>query len=365
VVKLLEGSEKISVKSRELPTIYLAVVLLRQRHLIAVFGGLGALIALLYAAWQPKQYTSTATFVPQNSDASASGLALAASQFGIKIAAGQPGGWSSAIYVELLSSATIRRRIASDTVTIAEEGNRKSSLIDLLAVKGNKPNERAERSLRFMNRLVSVVEDKKLGGVRLAVTTKWPSVSYQLATRFVRDVGDFNNTSRKTQVTEERKFVEQQAANAERSLRAAEGRLQMFLQTNRAYMSSPSLVFEHDRLQRDVSLWQQIYTTLAQNREDARIREVRDVPVVTMLESPRVPALPNTRGTALATVLGGVFGAFVAVLLALLADAMKRTESVPPSEEVQTLLAMARAMTPASVRALIWRGVAAVSGPER
>ena len=41
---------------------------------------------------------------------------------------------------------------------------------------------------------------------------------------------------------------------------------------------------------------QQLYTSLAQAFEQARIEEVRDNPVITMIERPTLPLKPNGRG---------------------------------------------------------------------
>jgi uncharacterized protein involved in exopolysaccharide biosynthesis len=54
--------------------------------------------------------------------------------------------------------------------------------------------------------------------------------------------------------------------------------MQAFLQANRQWANSPDLTFQHDRLERDIALRQQVYTTLVQSFEQARISEVRDTP---------------------------------------------------------------------------------------
>jgi uncharacterized protein involved in exopolysaccharide biosynthesis len=193
--------------------------------------------------------------------------------------------------------------------------------MDLLHVDAATPEQRADRAVRAVGEIVKSREVRTLGAVEITVTTRWPSVSLALAERLVRGVNQFNVETRKSQAAAERQFVEAQAVEAERALREAEDRLQGFLQRNRE-VSSPQLAFEHDRLQRQVALRQQTYTSLVQNREEARIREVRDTPVITVLEAPRLPVMSEPRRSVLRGFLGGVVGVMLGALIAFLAQAV-------------------------------------------
>ena len=116
---------------------------------------------------------------------------------------------------------------------------------------------------------------------------------------------------------------------AERALREAEDRLQEFLQRNRMGVGSSEIAFQRDRLQRELGLRQQLYTTLAQNRAEARSREVRDTPVITVLEEPRLPVVPESRRVALKTVLGGLMGGLLGLLIAFLSQGLAGARRTP------------------------------------
>jgi uncharacterized protein involved in exopolysaccharide biosynthesis len=154
------------------------------------------------------------------------------------------------------------------------------------------------------------------------VRTRWPSVSLWLANRLVQRVNQFNIETRRSQATAEREFVEARAVESERTLRDAEDRLQAFLQANRDIGGSPGLAFQRDRLQREVTRQNQLYTSWLQSREEARIREIRDTPVITVFENPRLAFQPVPRNLAMKVVLGGIAGAMLGVLFAFLADAV-------------------------------------------
>jgi uncharacterized protein involved in exopolysaccharide biosynthesis len=120
-------------------------------------------------------------------------------------------------------------------------------------------------------------------------------------------------------------------------LRAAEDRLETFLRTNRQYAGSPELTFQRDRLQRSVGLAQQVYTSLMQNYEDVRIREVRDTPVITIVEAPSVHALPEPRGRTRGILVGLVLGAGVCVATVIASGLVVRHPR-PEVDDVEELV---------------------------
>lgn len=311
-------------------------ILLRWRRTIVALGLGGAVLGLAIGLLSRRVYVAGATFIPQSSEtglsgAGISGLALAASQFGIQVPTGG-GAWGPPVYVELLRSQVLLEPIALDTVAVVEQGRRRVAVMDLLDIPMLPAAERTERTVLKLRKMIMAREDKKLDGVEMTVTTRWPSVSLALAEKLVRGLNQFNLESRKSQAAAERQFVEAQVGVAERDLREAEDRLQSFLQRNRVVSGSQELIFAQDRLQREVGLRQAVYTSLVQNLEEARIREVRDTPVITVLESPRLPATGKARRSAQKGILGGLLLGGVGVLIALIGDAAARARRATGEE---------------------------------
>lgn len=299
----------------------IASVIVRWRWQIIAMAVLGFALGLTNGLLKPRLYMSSATFIPQAAQGSASGLALAASQFGFNIPS-SGGGWGPPMYVELIRSPALLEPIALDTFVVAEEEGRRVALMDLLKIKAPTRERAVTVAVGALNGMIAANEEKKLGGVTVSVKTKWPSVSLALANRLVQRVNQFNLETRKSQAAAERQFVEAQAVESERALRDAEDRLQAFLQANREIGGSPGLAFERDRLQREVARRNQLYTSWLQSREEARIREIRDTPVITVVESPRLAFMGEPRKSALKAILGGIAGAIFGVLFAFVADAL-------------------------------------------
>jgi len=139
-------------------------------------------------------------------------------------------------------------------------------------------------------------------------------LSDEIAARLVSIINAFNLERRRTQAAAERSFAESRVTSIKGDLRAAEGRLQDFLQHNANCCEAPSLRFEEQRLSRDVATQQQLYTTMLQSFEQAKIDEVRDTPVITIIEPPTIPVRPDSRRAALLLPLGVIAGAMVGAI---------------------------------------------------
>jgi uncharacterized protein involved in exopolysaccharide biosynthesis len=137
---------------------------------------------------------------------------------------------------------------------------------------------------------------------------------------------------RQSQASAERKFTEARLAEGAEELRIAENRLQGFLQGNREFGGSPALGFERDRLNREVAMRQQIYTSLAQAYEQAKIDEVRESPVITVLNPPIEPARPDPRGLVSRGLAGIVLGGMLGIFFALLRTYLARTRELDPDD---------------------------------
>lgn len=300
----------------------LAITLFRHHwKWLAGLGSAGLLLGLVVGLTTPRKYVSHAMFIPQSQEQTSSTLAIAASQFGISLPSGSSA-WGPGLYVELLTSRMLLEGIAKDTLVVPEEGNRPIAMMDLMRAPDLPRSQRVEATIRLLRTHVIAIHDKQLSLVRLNVSTEWPSVSWAIADRLVQAVNRFNLVSRKTQATEERKFVETRVAEAEQALRVAESDLQGFMQRNRVISGSPGLVLEQDRLQRMVNLRQSLLTTLLQKREEARIKEAGDLAVVTVIQTPEVPVVGESRRVAMKMVLGAMAGFAIALVISFMKEGL-------------------------------------------
>ena len=299
--------------------------ILRHRKTVWAIGLSVAIIAGCIALVAPRTWSTKASFIPQiRGEAGQSGLASLAGQFGVNIPTGEAGR-SPEFYSAVISSQAVLDAVAVDTYSVADtvgllqRGHVEGTIADILRIDegaARLDNELAKDWLREV--ALTVTTDIETGLVEVEVTTKWPELSEQIAGRTLELVNEFNLKTRQAEAKAERRFVQSRVENARRELREAEGQLQVFLRNNRAFQASPELMFDHDRLQRNVALKQQVYSSLVQSYEQARISEVRNTPVIRVIERPQPPPLPNPRRTlrkiVVGLLLGSTFGVFVAIV---------------------------------------------------
>jgi uncharacterized protein involved in exopolysaccharide biosynthesis len=309
-------------------------ILLRNRWRIARWTLVGGTLAAIAAFTRPALYVASASFIPEGSEQSRSALAGLAGQFGVALASGNQS-QSPDFYSSLLTSRVLLTPIARETFVVQELGNRRVAFLDLFKIGGNSPTRREEEAVRQLQKIVKPSIVRTTGTVEVTVATKWRSVSLAIANDLLTGVNEYNQRTRQGQAAAERKFVEGRLALAASDLRAAEDRLEDFLMTNRQFTSSPDLTFQRDRLQRDVALKQQVFTSLTQSYEEVRIREVRDTPVITVIETPSVPTVPEPRGRVVSVLFGLIFGALFGAFVAFISGAVarRRQEGDPEADE--------------------------------
>ena len=129
----------------------------------------------------------------------------------------------------------------------------------------------------------------------------------------------FNQQVRRSNAQAKRQFAEGRAAEFGDSLKQAEEALETFYSRNRTYRQSPQLVFQETRLQRQISIQQELYLNMRREAETAKLEEVNDAPVLTIVDPPEVPARPSWPKRGVFLLLGGVLG-LVAALARVLVD---------------------------------------------
>ena len=319
----------------------IAVVLLRQRWLVT-----GVTVGLVFATaaislTRPRYYSASSALMPQTRRVTATASGLAA-QFGINMLGGEPSE-SPAFYAELARSRELLGAVARTTFRFAQGADTvEETFIQLYRIRGATPAHQEYEAVRELQRLVTTQVVQRTGVVRLTVRARQPELALQVNARLIELLNQFNLQTRQSQAAAERRFTEQRVRDVQVDLRAAEDRLQEFLLRNRDYGDSAPLAFQADRLQREVTLLQQVYTSLSQALEQAKIDEVRDTPVLTVVEPPVLPVRPDGRGTVLRAIVALLLGLLFASLLAVGRELWGSAESAG-DPELAELVALRRA----------------------
>lgn len=294
----------------------LMVSLLQRRALLfglpVAFFGLVATVTLL----STRTYTASASFTPQTGSSQAGQLASLAAQFGVPMGSGQ--GASADFYVALLRTGEVLRAVVRHRYRLPDE-DATGTLLNVYQIDSMLPDgRRVFEAVKRLRGNLQARTDPRTSVVHLSVRAESPDLARQIVLQFLEEVNRFDQQTRQTQAGQERRFIEGRLHEAQDSLRVAEGDLGEFLEHNRQFRNSPPLAFEHDRLQRVVSMAGQVVVSLLQAYERARIDEVRNTPVVSILEPPILPPLPDRRLLVVKSVVAIVVGFIVAVLIVLL-----------------------------------------------
>lgn len=224
---------------------------------------------------------------------------------------GGGGGNSPTFYAALLESRSLTRDAAATELTAptAEGDTLTGSLADHYSIPTASPASELRTSHNLMRSSVSAFVNP-IGFVVLRTTAPTSGLAVAINERMLELVNDFNVEQRQSQATAERRFIEERMAEKEEELLAAEERYRRWLEQNQLYENSPRLRFEANRLERQVGLRQSVYTSLAQSYENARLAEVRNLPLITVIEPPEL-RVSAQRGRP-------VFRGFVAAIVTFL-----------------------------------------------
>ena len=326
-----QNSEFSIPADRPISAVSIFNILLRYRVMIVLITLLGGFWAGLKSVTSPKGYTAEAAFMPKGARGQSQLSGLAA-QFGVNIGGGDASS-SPQMYTDLMEMNSILWPVAQKDYRIrTDSAVVTGNLVKIFRVKPDRPPVMKKKTVEGLQRAVKGTVAPKTGVINLTVTTGNPELSLQIAQNLLAQLNIFNLQKRQEQAAAERAFAERQVGEKRAELRQAESELENFLESNRMYRQSPQLSLEYNRLQREVDRRNLVYSSLLSAYETARIEEVKDLPVITVIEQPEIAIEPNRRGGAKKTLIGLVVGFILACLIAFARDRMARNREAQTDE---------------------------------
>jgi uncharacterized protein involved in exopolysaccharide biosynthesis len=304
--------------------ISVASMLLRQRLPLLRAALLGALAGILLVVVTHRTWTSDFSFTPQEASTKG-GLASIAVDLGLNL--GGSASQSPEFYVDLLGTRQILGNILQKRFAVpAGDGRKESTLQELLVPDDGTPiARRRQKAITKLAKLIRAQFSLKTNVVAVEVTAEEPELALQLAQSVIGEINRFNSETRRTQSKAERLYAQQLLEQARTDLREAERRSEEFVDQNRQFASSPALTLEKSRLDREVGLRNGLYINLQNVYDNARLEEVRNTPLISLVEQPEIPAQADPRRLIVKTLLGGVLGALAMILWIFGRDALTRS----------------------------------------
>ncbi len=303
----------------------------RARVILAASMG-ASVIAAVLSLFIHNAYTSRTTFMPESRESSAipGNLLGLASQFGFNLGSlGGEANESPLFYANLTRSREVSTQVLMRWFPDYETEVTADSLrlIDLLEIKDDKEEVRVEKGLADLESRVRVTTNAATGVISLSAETRWPGLSRDIMRAYLETINDFNTRRRNSTARLQREFVERRVDDAYGELQAREDALQSFHLRNRVIQDSPELLAKERALERQVTVSQEVYLALRRELETARIAEVNDTPVITVIDSPSLPGRKSSPHRKLITISAGLFAAVLVAVGVLFSHFMARASA--------------------------------------
>ncbi len=271
-----------------------------RRKFITIFTGGITILTIIIVLILPKKYTSTAVILPDVDKSrlgNLAGISDLAAMAGVNV-----GGEGSLIklYPTIIKSEWVLRNIIYHkykTTKFADSVN----LIQYWKINEKTPELNFEVTLKMLQELLDISTDIKLNVVTMKIETTDPQLSADILNNAIDELNTFLLTKRTTNASEQRKWIEGRLVEVKRDLERSENALKEFREKNRIVTGSPQLMLEQARLEREVQINTTLYVELKKQYEVAKIEEIRNIPIVNVMDYARPAAKKSSPKRATAT----------------------------------------------------------------
>jgi len=296
-----------------------------------ITGALAGVLTLVFG----RDWVAESSFAPQSSGGASSRIASLASQLGVAIPGLESEDASIDFYLRLARSRVLLERLALNEYAFPLElegsDSARGNLIALYEVKGRDEAARLRSVVERLRKDIAVEGDLNARVVTVRTTAPWAGLAVQINRELLDGIDEFNRERRNSEAAAEREFLENRLATARAELNAAAEALSTFLVSNRRYEDWPALRFEYERLSSEVDQSEQLVASLVQAYEQARLEEVRNTPVISVLDPPEGSA--RRVGSLIGNVFWGVLaGAMLVLLLAFAREYATRERASNPAD---------------------------------
>jgi len=285
----MEPVQQIKPQEHEIDLIEIITILWKARKFISIVTAVFLLIGVLYIFFATKMYSGTITLYPAQSGAKNPMVQMAA-QMGM---AGATAGDANYNIPDVVKSRTLSEQIVAHeweiegfdkNIDLVEYFNSKFGEIDDENIEvRNKPNFFKYSEMVSSDR-INVDANLKTGLITVSVFMENPRLAADIANFISVFVANWVNDTQKASIKKNLDFINERASVLGYELQEAENELKKFRETNRNILNSPDLQLELQRLQRQVTIKQEVYLTMIKQREINQIDENKSVDVIRILD---------------------------------------------------------------------------------
>lgn len=176
-----------------------------------------------------------------------------------------------------------------------------------------------EKAIKKFNDHVDVSEDRMTGLIRISTKFQDPYIAASVANFIGNQAELYIQKENSAQSTKEKEFIAERLLVVKNELERTELELKKFKERNRGYQDSPELSMIYSQVFREVEAKKEVYLTLQQQLELARIEEVKQSPILHILDhavAPTKKSFPNRK-------LFLIFSSFIGIVFSSLRILLK------------------------------------------
>ena len=174
------------------------------------------------------------------------------------------------------------------------------------------------KGLKKYFKLLNVKEDRRTGLIQVNIEMESPNLAAEVANFIGSEIQSYIQKQNTVKAVKEKLFISGRLIVVKGELEKLEEDLKEFKERNRGYEVSPELFMIYSQKFREAEAKQQVYVTLQQQLELARISEVKQTPIINILDEARAPvskSRPNRAIISLLSLLAGfLFGASISII---------------------------------------------------
>ena len=229
-------------------------------------------------------YTATASFMISGNSSierTAGGNLNAGADAGIDELSGIPEYWSALLHSSEFLAKVVKPQIGLDAST-----HPGTWLKDLVG-DGDDPDVLTQKAVNLLKGMVSIKPDAKSKRVilQLSVTSPDPVLSTSIAESLIQAISSYGGDERNQKAIENRDFIQQRLKISEQELGKSEKALTSFLTRNKK-IDLPRLETDKQRLERAVSVQEELFMSLRKQLELAKLKVQENSTVLRILEQP-------------------------------------------------------------------------------
>jgi uncharacterized protein involved in exopolysaccharide biosynthesis len=326
----------------EIDLIELAKTIWDNRKTIYKFVAVGAVLGLLVALLSPKEYVSSATLMPEYAtESSTGGASRLLQQYGglIGLSGGTYNSSSNAIrvdlYPQIVSSLSFQDKLARQEFYFADYDTMASVYdyyleinspgffgaiakytiglpgVIIKALKGEEDIRSSnfnigDEIVRLSKKEMGVIKnlrervnaslDEESGIISVSVKMRDPELAAKMTKYAIEELTLYLTDYRTEKVLIDLDFVETQLASAKERFEEAQLNLADFDDSNQGNLTARART-ERQRLQSEYDIAVNVYNTLTQQYEEAKLKVQEETPVFKVLQPVQVPVNDETSGS--------------------------------------------------------------------